>query len=147
MNKWEEQLDRSILLVEDNADDEMLIVRAIRKGQIANRIDVAHDGKEALDFLLDARGRIRWENVPQVVLLDLKLPKISGLEVLERIRQVPELCTLPVVVLTSSDEERDIVQSYNLGANSYVKKPVDTTEFTRAITEMGLYWLIINRTV
>jgi len=147
MEEWKGQLDRSILLVEDNSDDEMLIVRAIRKGQVANQIHVARDGKEALDFLLDEHNKVRLENVPQVVLLDLKLPKISGLEVLERIRQVAELRTLPVVVLTSSDEERDIVQSYNQGANSYVKKPVDTTEFTRAITELGLYWLIINRTV
>ncbi|HPE70285.1 MAG TPA: response regulator, partial [Thermotogota bacterium] len=123
MEEWKGQLDRSILLVEDNSDDEMLIVRAIRKGQVANQIHVARDGKEALDFLLDEHNKVRLENVPQVVLLDLKLPKISGLEVLERIRQVAELRTLPVVVLTSSDEERDIVQSYNQGANSYVKKP------------------------
>jgi len=132
---------KTILLVEDNADDEQLTLRAMRQSEIPNMIRVARDGAEAIDFLFgDGSGRL-----PDLVLLDLKLPKISGLEVLQRIRAEDKSRSLPVVILTSSDEERDIVKSYDLGANSYIRKPVDFDEFIDAVRQLGLYWLMMNR--
>ena len=129
---------RKILLVEDNPDDERLTIRALRKGNIANDILVARNGEEALALVLNA------EPLPCVVLLDLKLPKIDGLEVLQHIRSNERTRLLPVVVLTSSSEDRDIIESYNLGANSYVRKPVDFDQFTEAVRQLGLYWAVIN---
>ncbi|OLC38180.1 MAG: two-component system response regulator [Candidatus Rokubacteria bacterium 13_1_40CM_4_69_5] len=138
--------DKVILLVEDNADDEALTLRALTKNNIKNEVIVAHDGVEALDYLFGTgafAGRSRHA-VPQLVLLDLKLPRIDGLEVLRRLRGDPRTRLLPVVILTSSKEERDLVNGYSLGANSYVRKPVDFGEFTEAIRQLGLYWLILN---
>ena len=134
---------KTILLVEDNADDEQLTLRAMRQSEIPNIIRVARDGAEALEYLF---GPASGNRLPDLVLLDLKLPKIGGLEVLERIRSEDKTKALPVVVLTSSDEERDIVKSYNLGANSYIRKPVDFDEFIDAVRQLGLYWLLMNRT-
>ncbi|MEO1403561.1 MAG: response regulator [Cyanobacteria bacterium J06635_1] len=127
-----------ILLVEDNPDDEKLTIRALRQSQIANQIQIARDGEAALVAIFEA------DPLPSVVLLDLKLPKIDGLEVLQRIRANERTRLLPVVVLTSSSEERDIVESYSLGANSYVRKPVEFDQFTQAVTQLGLYWALIN---
>ncbi|WP_025227476.1 response regulator [Fimbriimonas ginsengisoli] len=135
---------KTILLVEDNADDEQLTLRAMRQSEVPNIIRVARDGAEAIDHLFGAGAGKR---LPDLVLLDLKLPKISGLEVLQRIRSEPTTKTLPIVVLTSSDEERDIVESYSLGANSYIRKPVDFDEFIDAVKQLGLYWLSMNRTM
>lgn len=133
---------KTILLVEDNADDEQLTLRAMRQSDIPNIIRVARDGAEAIEFLYsETTGRL-----PDLVLLDLKLPKVSGLEVLQRIRSEDKTRALPVVILTSSDEERDIVKSYNLGANSYIRKPVNFDEFIDAVRQLGLYWLLMNRT-
>ncbi|MBI4081385.1 MAG: response regulator [Candidatus Lambdaproteobacteria bacterium] len=138
--------ERTILLVEDNPDDEELILRALRKNNIANEIAVTRDGAEALDYLhRSVAHAARSEGLPQVVLLDLRLPKLDGLEVLQRIRSEPSTHTLPVVVLTSSDEERDILGSYSLGVNSYVRKPVQFAEFVAAIQQLGMYWLLMNR--
>lgn len=136
----------SILLVEDDADDEALILRSLRKSRVSNGILVARDGVEALDFLFgtgprEASGPLK----PSVVLLDIKLPKIDGLQVLEQIRQNPITKDQPVVILTSSDEEKDLVRSYELGVNSYVRKPVDFGKFSQAVTELGLYWLLLNQ--
>ena len=138
---------KTLLLVEDNPDDEALTLRALKKHNLANRIDVARDGQEALDYLLgEGNYRDRDTNeLPQVILLDLKLPKISGLQVLERMRSEPATRHIPVVVLTSSDDEHDILRSYDLGANSYVRKPVDFEEFLEAARQLGLYWLILNK--
>ena len=133
---------KTILLVEDNADDEQLTLRAMRQSDVPNLIRIARDGAEAIDYLL---GEHKGNQRPDLVLLDLKLPKLSGLEVLQQIRSSDELKTLPVVVLTSSDEERDIIESYNLGANSYVRKPVDFEEFIDAVRQLGLYWLGMNQ--
>jgi len=127
-----------IMLVEDNADDEELTLRALRKNNIANEVIVARDGLEALDRLLGE------SDLPEVVLLDLKLPKIDGLGVLRRLRENARTKLLPVVVLSSSSEDKDRTTSYDLGANSYVRKPVDFAEFTEAIRQLGLYWLILN---
>ena len=137
-----------LLLVEDSADDEALILRTLRKNNFLNEVIVARDGVEALSYLLGDEanggdGRI----VPTIVLLDLKLPKVDGLEVLERIRADPLTRLQPVVVLTSSDEEADVVRSYELGANSYVRKPVDFGEFSKAVTQLGLYWMLLNKTM
>ncbi len=139
--------DKIILLVEDNPDDEALTLRALRRSHVGNRVDVAHDGVEALAYLLgEGNGSDpRPRRLPEVVLLDLKLPKIDGLEVLERIRRHPRTSLLPVVVLTSSDEERDLVESYRLGANSYVRKPVDFDQFLAAVHQLNLYWLVLNQ--
>lgn len=134
---------KTILLVEDNADDEQLTLRAMRQSDVPNIIRVARDGAEAIDALFGHGGNGR---LPDLVLLDLKLPKVSGLEVLQRIRSDERTRTLPIVVLTSSDEERDILESYNLGANSYIRKPVDFDEFIDAVRQLGLYWLAMNRT-
>jgi CheY-like chemotaxis protein len=128
-----------ILLVEDDPDHELLTIRALKKSNLANDIRVAHDGEEALGLLF-GDGAIR----PQVVLLDLKLPKVDGLEVLRRIRQTDATRLLPVVVLTSSDEERDVVRSYQLGVNSYIRKPVNFTDFAEATRQLGMYWLVLN---
>ncbi len=133
---------KTILLVEDNADDEQLTLRAMRQSDIPNIIRVARDGAEALDKLFG----VGQDYLPDLVLLDLKLPKVNGLEVLQKIRANENTKTLPVVILTSSDEERDIVESYELGANSYIRKPVDFDQFIDAVRQLGLYWLSMNRT-
>jgi len=130
-----------ILLVEDNPDDIELTLRALTRHNLDNRVHVARDGAEALDFLL---GDPSNATVPKVILLDLKLPKVDGLEVLRRIKESDRTKTIPVVVLTSSREEPDIVKSYRLGANSYIVKPVDFEAFVRAVADLGLYWLLLN---
>ncbi|MBW2566084.1 MAG: response regulator [Deltaproteobacteria bacterium] len=138
--------EKTILLVEDNPDDELLAVRALRKNKIMNKVVVARDGAEALDYLFGTgpyEGRDMSE-MPQVILLDLKLPKVDGLEVLKRLRNDERTKVIPVVVLTSSKEERDLTDSYQLGANSYIHKPVDFAQFTEAIRQLGLYWLVLN---
>ena len=140
--------DGMILLVEDNKDDEDLTLRAFKKNNLSNEVQIARDGAEALDFLF-GEGEYRGRDLsvmPSVILLDLKLPKVEGLEVLRRIRSRPETRIIPVVVLTSSKEEQDLVKSYSLGANSYVRKPVDFTQFVGAVTQLGCYWLLLNET-
>ncbi len=139
--------EKTILLVEDNPDDELLTLRALRKNKILNEVTVVRDGAEALDYLFGA-GKYAGRDIrdmPQVVLLDLKLPKLDGLEVLRRLRADELTRRLPVVVLTSSDEEQDILASYDLGANSYVRKPVEFHEFIDALGQLGLYWLVLNQ--
>jgi two-component system response regulator len=139
--------DRTILLVEDDPDDEELTQLALREGNISNRVIVARDGSEALDYLFatgDHAGRDPG-HLPEVVLLDLKLPKVDGLEVLRRLRADDRTRLLPVVILTSSDEEQDLLNGYRLGANSYVRKPIDFTQFSAAVRQLGLYWLVLNR--
>lgn len=132
-----------ILLVEDDPDHEALAIRALRKANVANQIEVAHDGAEALAFMESiAKGE---RPIPQLVLLDLKLPKVDGLDVLRSIRASSKTAILPVVVLTSSDEERDIVASYRLGVNSYIRKPVNFTDFAEATRQLGMYWLLLNQ--
>ncbi len=139
--------ERVILLVEDNPDDEALTLRALKARNIFNEVVVVHDGAEALDYLLGtANSPDDLRPLPEVVLLDLKLPKVDGMEVLKRIRADARTEFLPVVVLTSSSEERDLVDSYRLGANSYVRKPVDFQQFAEAVGQLGLYWLLLNRT-
>lgn len=134
-----------ILIVEDNPDDEALILRALERANVTNQITVTRDGAEALDWLFRENAyEGRDSGIPSVFLLDLKLPKIDGLEVLKRIRDDERMKLLPVIVLTSSDEQEDIFRSYNLGANSYVCKPVDFTLFFKAISQLGLYWLLLN---
>lgn len=138
--------EKRIVLVEDQPDDELLVIRALRKHHIGNEIEVARDGAEALDLLLgQGPGNGDARALPQVVLLDLMLPKVDGFEVLRRLRAQPRTRHLPVVVLTSSDEERDLVESYRFGANSFVQKPVDFHEFSEAVRQLGLYWMLINR--
>jgi len=134
-----------ILLVEDNPDDVSLTLRALKSHNITNEVVVTPDGVRALDYLFGADGGHGPEELPAVVLLDLKLPKVNGLEVLQRIRADERTRLLPVVILTSSDEERDVIDGYRLGANSYVRKPVDFVEFTAAAKQLGLYWLLMNR--
>jgi two-component system response regulator len=139
--------DPIVLLVEDNPNDELLTLRALRKENIANNFVVVRDGQEALDFLFgtgDYTGR-DTSVLPQVLLLDLKLPKVSGLEVLERVRSDDRTRALPVVILTSSAMDRDIVEGYRLGANSYVQKPVGAEEFKEAVQRLGLFWLLVNK--
>lgn len=136
-----------ILLVEDNPDDEELTLRALRHHNIANDVIITRDGVEALDYLF-ARGEYagrKEDGLPQVVLLDLKLPKMDGLEVLKAMRADERTKALPVVVLTSSNEEKDIIDSYNFGANSYVRKPVDFVQFIAAVEQLGMYWLVLNQ--
>ena len=138
--------EKTILLVEDNPDDEALTLRALKKNNIKNEVAIVRDGVEALDYLFGSgqyAGR-DVKDVPQVVLLDLKLPKLDGLEVLRRVRADARTRRLPIVVLTSSKEEQDIVASYDLGANSYVRKPVDFTQFAESVRQLGLYWLVLN---
>ena len=135
-----------ILLVEDNPDDVELTLRALKQNNIKNEIVVARDGSEALDYLF---GKGVYANrdmsvTPQVVLLDLKLPKVDGLEVLKRIRSDAKTRLLPVVILTSSKEEQDLINGYKIGANSYIRKPVDFNQFAEAVRQLGLYWLILN---
>jgi two-component system response regulator len=139
--------ERIILMVEDNPDDEELTLRSFKKSNLLNEVVVVHDGAEALDYLFGsgAYGGRDKRVMPQVVLLDLKLPKVSGLEVLRRLRADERTALLPVVILTSSDAERDIIDSYRLGANSYVRKPVDFAQFSEAVSQLGLYWLILNQ--
>jgi two-component system response regulator len=136
-----------ILLVEDNPNDVELALHALRKHNLANHIEVVRDGAEALDFLFatGAYAHRSPENGPKVILLDLKLPKVDGLEVLRRIKSDSRLKTIPVVILTSSKEERDIVESYSLGVNSYIIKPVDFEQFTEVVRQLGLYWLLLNQ--
>ncbi|WKZ34205.1 MAG: response regulator [Anaerolineales bacterium] len=138
--------DKLILLVEDNPDDEALTVRALKKNNIGNNLVVVRDGAEALDFLFGtgAHATREFQNLPQVVLLDLNLPKVGGLEVLRRIRETESTRLLPVVILTSSKEEQDLIMGYSLGANSYVRKPVDFIQFVEAVRQLGLYWLVLN---
>lgn len=136
-----------ILLIEDNPRDEKLTLRAFAKNNISNEIVVARDGVEAVDYLFGTgihEGR-DTSVLPQVILLDLKLPKLNGLDVLRKIRSDPRMQILPVVILTSSDEEQDLWESYRLGANSYIRKPVDFEQFVEAVRQLGLYWLVLNQ--
>lgn len=140
--------DKFILLVEDNPDDEALTLRALKKNNIANEVMVARDGAEALDFLFRRGAHAGREpgHLPTVTLLDLKLPKIDGLEVLKRLRADERTRLLPIVILTSSKEEQDLINGYRLGANSYIRKPVDFDQFVEAVGQLGLYWLVLNET-
>lgn len=136
-----------ILLVEDNPSDEALTLRAFKQNNISNEVVVARDGVEALDYLFgrNAYAGRNIHDVPQLVILDLKLPKIDGLEVLKEIRAHEATTKLPVVILTSSSEERDIISAYDLGTNAYVQKPVDFMEFASAVKHLGMFWLLLNR--
>jgi len=140
-------LETMILLVEDNPDDEALTLRALKRANVGNDVMVVRDGAEALDFLFGAGAHAGRDTsvMPQVVLLDLKLPKIEGLEVLRRLRADDRTKLLPVVILTSSDEEQDRIRGYALGANSYVRKPVEFGQFAEAVRQLGLYWLVLNQ--
>lgn len=141
--------NKLVLLIEDNIDDERLTLRALRKNNIMNEVVVAYDGQEALDYLF-AEGTYAGRDMavmPAVVILDLKLPKLSGLEVLRRIRSDQRTRHLPVVVLTANDDESQIEESYTLGANSYIRKPADPAEFSEMVLQLGMYWLLLNRTV
>lgn len=138
--------NRTILLVEDSADDEELTLRALKKNNIQNEVVVARDGAEALDYIF-ARGKYAGRDktdLPQVVLLDLKLPKVDGLSVLKEVRASELGKILPIVILTSSKEDRDLIEGYSLGVNSYIRKPVDFVAFTEAVRQLGLYWLLLN---
>lgn len=138
-----------ILLVEDNQDDMDLALHALRREKLANHIYVARDGEEALDFLFcrAAFAKRSFDQPPKLVLLDLKLPKVDGMEVLKQVKSDSRTRTIPVVIMTSSKEERDLVASYNLGANSYIQKPVDFDQFRETVKTVGLYWLVINQPV
>jgi two-component system response regulator len=143
-----EEVDKIILLIEDNQDDEALTLRALKKNNIGNEVVVARDGAEALDFLFGAgvyAGR-DLGYTPHLVLLDLKLPKVDGLEVLRQMRADERTRLLPVVILTSSREQQDLVDGYGYGANSYIRKPVDFAQFIEAVRQLGLYWLVLNET-
>jgi two-component system response regulator len=139
-------IEKTILLVEDNPDDEELTLRALKMNNVSNSLVVARDGVEALDYLFGTGAYTGRDtaDLPGVVLLDLKLPKIDGLEVLRRIRADERTRRMPVTVLTSSKEEQDLIRSYNLGANSYIRKPVDFNQFAEAGRQLGLYWLMLN---
>jgi two-component system response regulator len=135
-----------ILIVEDSQEDLDLALRALRKAKLSNRIQVARDGAEALEFIF-AEGKFadrKIANGPKVILLDLKLPKVDGLEVLQRVKGDPRTKSIPVVVLTSSKEQNDVIESYNLGVNSYIVKPVDFEQFSEAVLKFGMYWLLLN---
>lgn len=136
-----------ILLVEDNPCDAELTLHSLRSNKVTNQIEVVRDGAEALDFIFctGEYAHRNIENAPKVVLLDLKLPKVDGLEVLQRVKSDPRTCVIPVVVLTSSREDRDIIESYQLGVNSYIVKPVDFDQFTEAVRQLGLYWKLLNQ--
>lgn len=140
MNESDKQ-QVEILLVEDNPDDAALTIRTLKKNHLANRLRHLEDGEEALDFLYD-----QTNPTPRLILLDLKMPRVDGIEVLRKIKSDPAKRHIPVVVLTSSREDRDIVESYNLGVNAYVVKPVDFGQFAKAVTDLGLFWLILNQT-
>ena len=136
-----------ILLVEDNPDDLEMSLHALRKAKIANRIQVARDGQEALDFIF-CEGEFadrKMENALKVILLDLKLPKVDGLEVLKRLKSDPRTKKIPVVILTSSKEQNDVIESYDLGTNSYIVKPVSLDQFVAAVQNLGMYWLLLNQ--
>lgn len=138
--------NKTILLVEDNPQDELLILRALRQNKLANRIDVARDGQQALDYLFK-EGEFasrQGPDTPAIVMLDIGLPRLSGLEVLARLRADPRTCLQPIVVLTSSDEARDRQASYEAGANSFVRKPLDFSEFVETVARLGMYWLATN---
>jgi two-component system response regulator len=135
--------EKTILLVEDNPDDVALTLRALKKNQILNRVIVARDGSEALDFLFGT-GDSPPMDIPELILLDINMPKINGLDVLEKIRANERTRLLPVVVLTTSDEDRDRIDSYHLGANSYISKPVEFEEFNAVVKHLGIYWLAVN---
>jgi two-component system response regulator len=140
--------NKTILLVEDNIDDVDLTLHALKKNKISNEVTVVNDGAEALDYLLGT-GKFSGRDLsckPAIILLDLKLPKVSGLEVLKTIRENDLTKFIPVVILTSSKEEQDILNGYSLGVNSYVRKPVDFTQFAEAVSNLGLYWLLLNET-
>lgn len=138
--------DKTILLVEDNAQDEMLMLRALRKVNLANTVTVVRDGQQALDFLFyEGEFKERAAGLPTVVVLDLNLPRVSGLEVLARLRADPRTTLLPVVVLTSSDEERDRLSSYQHRCNSFVRKPLEFGEFAEVVSRLGIYWLATNQ--
>ncbi len=136
-----------ILLVEDNADDEALTLRALKRNNILNTVEVVRDGAEALDFLFGTGSHAGRDTsvMPEVVLLDLNLPKLNGLDVLKRLREDERTRLLPVVVLTISNEDHDKVESYRLGCNSYIRKPVDFLQFSEAIRQLGVYWLVLNQ--
>jgi CheY-like chemotaxis protein len=135
----------TILLIEDSPDDEELVLRALKKANVTNAVEVVRDGAEALDYIFGT-GRYEGSGLkhPTVTLLDLKLPKIDGLEVLKRLREDPRTREHPVVILTSSDEQEDIVRSYHLGVNSYVRKPIEFAQFSKTVADLGLYWLLLN---
>jgi|SRR5579864_993136 len=140
--------NRMVLLVEDNPDDEELTLRALRKANVANEIVVARDGNEALEFLF-SEGKHAGRDpmvMPAVVLLDLKLPKLNGIDVLGRVRADPRTRLIPIVVLTSSSEDEDMLRSYRTGANSFVRKPVEFGAFANAVTQLGAYWMLLNET-
>jgi len=135
-----------ILLIEDNPNDAEMAIRAFKKNKLTNNISLVNDGAKALDFIF-AKGEFKNRDItknPKIVLLDLKLPKVSGLEVLKKIKENPKTRHIPVIVLTSSNEERDKIQSYNLGVNSYIVKPVDFDKFVQAVKNLGVYWLLLN---
>jgi CheY-like chemotaxis protein len=139
--------NRAILLVEDNSGDEELTLRALKKANIVNPVVVARDGAEALDYVFSTGAYAERDptDIPQVVLLDLNLPKLGGLDVLRRLRADERTRLLPVVILTSSSEDRDLIKGYELGANSYIVKPVDFAQFSDAVRQLGLYWLVLNQ--
>jgi len=141
-------LEKTILLVEDNPDDVALTLRALKKNNLLNEVVVAKDGVEALDYLF-CEGKFAdrtHDHLPELILLDLKLPKVDGLEVLKRIRANSRTKLLPIVILTSSNEQSDIISGYELGVNSYIRKPVDFEQFIEAVRQLGLYWLVLNQT-